>query len=59
MWSWPSWQSLWRVPPDSLLESEVELGRDMLILPGVRTLSEPKESRLCTAHASDQDCRPV
>ena len=50
MWSWPSWQSLWRAPPDSLLPSEAELARDMLILPGVRTASVPKDSRLCTAH---------
>lgn len=48
MWSWPSWQSLWREPLDSLLLSEVELGRDMFILPGVRTTSVPNDSRLCT-----------
>ena len=63
MWSWPSWQSLWREALDSLLLSEVELGRDMLILPGVRTTSVPKDSRRCTimyTHIrSDQTTAPT
>ena len=48
MCSWPSWQSRWRVlPQETLLPSLVELGRDMLILPGVLTVSQPNDSRLC------------
>ena len=47
MCSWPSWQSRTHPPQDALLSPDSELGRDMLILPGVRMAPEPKDSRLC------------
>lgn len=48
MCSCPSRQSLWRLPKEPLLLSDVELGRDIFILFGVRTASGPNDSRLCT-----------
>ncbi len=47
MCSWPSWQSRTQPPQDARLSPDSELGRDMLIRPGVRMAPEPKESRLC------------